>query len=109
MPTLDFIGKSALAAHPPALNARKALVEMYVGQRRFDEQVLQLDAMIAAMAPPTAEVWHSRGQALYHLGKLDAGIFSGRSDSMPRNSDGTNPSNALPSFPATAAARNRSG
>lgn len=60
-----------IAAHPPALAARRALVEMYVGQKRYDDQVAQLDAMIAAMRDPPAEVWHSRGQALFNLGRYD--------------------------------------
>ena len=59
-----------IAVFPPALRARKALVEMYVGQGRTEEQLAQLDAMLPFA--PTAEVRHSRGQALYNLGRLAA-------------------------------------
>jgi arylsulfatase A-like enzyme/Flp pilus assembly protein TadD len=56
--------------HPPAIPARRTLVEMLAEQRRYSEQLVQLDA-IAEIEVPNPMTMHSRGQALFNLGKMD--------------------------------------
>lgn len=55
---------------PPSLLSRRALVEMYAEQKRYAEQIAQLDG-IAAAVTPDAETLHSLGQAQFNLGKYD--------------------------------------
>lgn len=51
---------------PPAINARRALVTMYAEQARYEEQLEQLEAIIAHEEPST-DTFHSRAQALFNL------------------------------------------
>ena len=55
---------------PTSLPARAALVEVYAAQRRYGEQLAQLDAMIAQEAAPTPLTLHARAQALFNLGRF---------------------------------------
>jgi tetratricopeptide (TPR) repeat protein len=55
-----------LAFSPPAVPTRRALVELYAGQKRYAEQLAQLDAVIAAGAGQTIDL-HARAQALFNL------------------------------------------
>jgi choline-sulfatase len=57
-------------AFPPALAARDGLVRIYAEQRRYAEQLEQLEAL-AAVAPPDAVMLHARAQALFNLGRYD--------------------------------------
>ncbi|MEZ4238013.1 MAG: hypothetical protein R3F59_18085 [Myxococcota bacterium] len=59
-----------VAGYPPALPARRALVALYADQRRYAEQLAQLDA-VAAAEPPAVDTMHSRAQALFNLGRYD--------------------------------------
>ena len=52
--------------HPPAIPARRTLVEIYAGEQRYTEQLEQL-AVIEKVAPPDALTWHSKAQALFNL------------------------------------------
>jgi arylsulfatase A-like enzyme len=51
---------------PPAIASRRALVEMYADQKRYEEQLAQLDA-IAAVEPPNPLTLHSIAQAQFNL------------------------------------------
>lgn len=51
---------------PPAVPARRALVEMYAEQARFTEQIAQLEA-IRLVETPNAETLHSLAQAQFNL------------------------------------------
>lgn len=53
---------------PPAIASRRALVEMYADQKRYDEQLAQLNA-IAAVEPVNPLTLHSTAQALFNLGR----------------------------------------
>ncbi len=52
--------------HAPAVASRRALVELYVDQKRADEQLAQLDAILAVV-PADAPTLHSKAQALFNL------------------------------------------
>ncbi len=54
--------------YPPALPSRRALVEIYTGQKRYDEQLAQLLA-IEAKEPAHPLTAHSKGQVLFNLGR----------------------------------------
>jgi tetratricopeptide (TPR) repeat protein len=54
--------------HPPAIPARRTLVEIYAGEARYAEQLEQLDAIKAVGAPDVLTL-HSRAQALFNLGR----------------------------------------
>lgn len=51
---------------PPAVPARRMLVEILAAQKRYDEQLVQLEAIRAAEAP-RADTLHSTAQALFNL------------------------------------------
>lgn len=51
---------------PPGVGARAELVKLYVSQKRYEDQVAQLDALLK-LQPLNAEFLLSRGQALYNL------------------------------------------
>jgi len=53
---------------PPAVSSRRTLVEMYAEQKRYAEQLEQLDA-IGQVEPPNFLTEHSRAQVLYNLGE----------------------------------------
>lgn len=53
-----------------ALPSRRALVEMYAEQKRYDEQLAQL-AAIEAVESPHPLTAHSKAQALYNLQRYD--------------------------------------
>jgi arylsulfatase A-like enzyme/tetratricopeptide (TPR) repeat protein len=55
---------------PPALASRRALVQMYAEQKRYPEQLEQLDAIRPAEAP-NPETLHSIAQALFNLKRFD--------------------------------------
>ena len=52
--------------YPPAIPSRKMLVEILAGQKRYDEQIAQLEA-IRAKEPLNHETLHSLAQALFNL------------------------------------------
>ena len=52
--------------HPPAIPARRAMVEVLAEQRRYTEQLTQLDA-IEKIEPPNPLTLHSYAQALFNL------------------------------------------
>jgi tetratricopeptide (TPR) repeat protein len=56
--------------HPEAdtLAARRALVALYAGQQRLDEQLAQLEAL-RTREPPAVLTAHSYAQVLYNLGR----------------------------------------
>ena len=56
--------------HPPAIPARRTLVEVLAEQRRYDDQLVQLN-VIASQERPSALTMHSRAQALFNLGRID--------------------------------------
>lgn len=56
--------------YPPALPARRGLVEMYAQEKRYDEQLAQL-AVIREVEPPSAATVHSVAQALFNLKRYD--------------------------------------
>ena len=56
--------------HPPAIPARRTLVEVLAEQRRYGDQLIQLDA-IAAVEKPNALTMHSKAQALFNLSRID--------------------------------------
>ncbi|MFN7144872.1 MAG: sulfatase-like hydrolase/transferase, partial [Myxococcota bacterium] len=51
---------------PPALPSRRMLVEILAAQKRYDEQLVQLEA-IRSKEPPSPETLHSVAQALFNL------------------------------------------
>jgi choline-sulfatase len=51
---------------PPAVASRRALVEIYASQKRYDEQLAQLTALRGKEAP-NPETLHSIAQALFNL------------------------------------------
>ena len=53
---------------PPAVPARRTMVEMLAEQRRYTEQLAQLEA-IRAVEPPSPLTLHSTAQALFNLGR----------------------------------------
>jgi choline-sulfatase len=57
-----------VASYGPAIPARRALVALFADQRRYEEQLHQLNA-IAAAEPPSVDTMHSRAQALFNLGR----------------------------------------
>jgi arylsulfatase A-like enzyme/tetratricopeptide (TPR) repeat protein len=56
--------------HPPAIPARRTMVELLAEQRRYEDQITQLDAIKAAERPGPLTL-HSRAQALFNLGRYD--------------------------------------
>jgi arylsulfatase A-like enzyme/Flp pilus assembly protein TadD len=59
---------------PPAVPTRRELVALLAAQRRYADQLEQLD-VIVRHEPPVADTAHSRAQALFNLGRWDeAGI-----------------------------------
>jgi arylsulfatase A-like enzyme/tetratricopeptide (TPR) repeat protein len=52
--------------HPPAVPARRTLVEIYAGEQRYTEQLEQL-AVIEKVGAPDALTFHSKAQALFNL------------------------------------------
>ena len=56
-----------------ALASRRALVEIYAEQRRYDEQVAQLE-LISRSDPTDMPTWHSLAQALYNLQRYDEAL-----------------------------------
>lgn len=52
--------------HPPAVPSRRVLVEIYAEQKRYAEQLAQLDALMA-VEPPHLLNSHARAQALFNL------------------------------------------
>ena len=56
--------------NPPAIPARRTMVEILAEQRRYDEQLAQLDA-IRAIEPPNPLTLHSSAQALFNLKRFD--------------------------------------
>jgi predicted Zn-dependent protease len=56
--------------HPPAIPARRTMVELLAEQRRYEDQITQLDAIKAAERPSPLTL-HSRAQALFNLGRYD--------------------------------------
>lgn len=55
-----------LRVTPPALYARRELVKLYAGQKRYEEQLGQLE-VILRLQPKDPASHHSRAQALYNL------------------------------------------
>lgn len=53
---------------PPAIPARRTMVEMLAEQRRYTEQLAQLES-IRAVEPPSPLTLHSSAQALFNLGR----------------------------------------
>jgi tetratricopeptide (TPR) repeat protein len=53
--------------HPPAVPARRTLVEIYAGEQRYTEQLEQLAVIEKVGGPPDALTWHSKAQALFNL------------------------------------------
>lgn len=51
---------------PPALPSRRMLVELYAAQKRYDEQLVQLE-VIKANEPPLVDTMHSLAQVLFNL------------------------------------------
>lgn len=58
---------------PTALPPRRTLVELYASQRRFEEQLRQLE-LIANAVPDEALTRHAMGQALFNLGRYDESL-----------------------------------
>ena len=56
--------------HPPAIPARRTMVELLAEQRRYEDQLIQLDA-IKASERPNPLTLHSRAQALFNLGRYE--------------------------------------
>ncbi len=56
--------------HTPALPSRRVLVEMYAGQKRYEDQLAQLQE-IASHEPPHPLTAHSQAQALYNLKRFN--------------------------------------
>ncbi len=52
--------------YPPAMPSRRALVTLYAGQQRYDEQLAQLEVVRSKEAPNPATL-HSIAQALFNL------------------------------------------
>ncbi len=55
---------------PGAVEARRMLVELYAEQRRYDEQLEQLE-VIATLELPSVLTMHSRAQCLFNLRRFD--------------------------------------
>lgn len=53
---------------PPAVPSRRQLVEIYAGQKRYDEQLAQLRE-VAAHEAPAVDTQHSLAQVLFNLKK----------------------------------------
>lgn len=51
---------------PPAVPARRTLVEMFASQDRYEEQLEQLEVIMKRSVPGTLD-YHSQAQALYNL------------------------------------------
>jgi arylsulfatase A-like enzyme/tetratricopeptide (TPR) repeat protein len=56
--------------YPPAIPARRTLVELYAEQHRYEEQLTQLSAIAEVEAPNVLSL-HSRAQALFNLKRFD--------------------------------------
>jgi tetratricopeptide (TPR) repeat protein len=59
-----------LQVQPPALPSRKLLVEIYAAQKRYAEQLEQLE-IIVDVEPPQILTAHSKAQVLYNLQRFD--------------------------------------
>lgn len=57
-------------SHPPGLPSRRVLVEIYADQKRYEEQLEQLE-IIEAAEPPHPLTAHSKAQALYNVKRFD--------------------------------------
>jgi tetratricopeptide (TPR) repeat protein len=55
---------------PDSLSSRRALVGLYANQRRYDEQLAQLE-VVMALEPPAPLSHQSRAQALFNLGRYE--------------------------------------
>lgn len=71
----DYVGAEAyflreIDAFPPGPWSRRQLVEIYVAQKRLDEQILQLRALVAD-GFVDASTLHSLGQALYNAKRFE--------------------------------------
>ena len=53
--------------HPPAVPARRTLVEIYAGEQRYTEQLEQLIVIEKVGGPSDALTFHSKAQALFNL------------------------------------------
>ena len=62
--------REEIRLHPPAVPARRTLVEILAEQRRYEDQLTQLEA-IAAVEKPSTLTMHSKAQALFNLGRFD--------------------------------------
>ena len=62
-----------IAQTDSSLPSRRALVEMYAEQKRYDDQLEQL-AVIEGIERPHALTAHSKAQALYNLKRFDAAL-----------------------------------
>ena len=62
--------REEILLHPPAVPARRTLVELLAEQKRYGRQLRQLRAIKRA-EPPNALTAHSMAQALFNLGKFD--------------------------------------
>ena len=57
--------------YPGAVETRRVLVELYAEQKRYDEQLEQLD-FIASLERPNVLTMHSRAQCLFNLRRFEA-------------------------------------
>ncbi|MEQ1570502.1 MAG: sulfatase-like hydrolase/transferase [Myxococcota bacterium] len=62
--------ESEVDTWPPAIPARRQLVAIFAEQRRYDEQLQQLDA-ISAAEEPSIDTFHSRAQVLFNLERFE--------------------------------------
>ena len=59
-----------VASFPPAIGAREGLVRIFAEQRRYTEQLAQLEAL-ASVRVPTAVHLHAQAQALFNLRRFE--------------------------------------
>ena len=64
----ESVLEEELRLFPPALPTRRVLVEIYAGQKRYDEQLAQLE-IIRGREAPSPETLHSVAQAQFNLKK----------------------------------------
>jgi arylsulfatase A-like enzyme/tetratricopeptide (TPR) repeat protein len=62
--------REEILLHPPAVPARRTLVELLAEQKRYGRQLRQL-RIIQQSEPPNPLTAHSMAQALFNLGKFD--------------------------------------
>jgi tetratricopeptide (TPR) repeat protein len=60
--------------YPRAVQARRALVEIYAGQKRYTEQFEQLEAIVG-MEPPNPFTAHSRAQVLFNMRRFPEALI----------------------------------